>query len=252
MNFHRQSRRFSLVVILAVAAMLAAVAHATTALADPITPGSKSSSTKAPSKKPSHSSLRLGLFELAQIDSANIVMLGDSLTERGPWAEITGCPTIANRGIGGDQSSGVLRRLNGVVKLRPSAVFLMIGINDILSDVPVSTIADNVKQTVDRLVEADARVYLTLALPVTQDVRRNANSRVHELNAAYRKLADRPGVTLVDFLDKVQTPDGALRAPLSIDGVHLSADGYRVWRDSIAPLIKIHCQGKGLPVTQAR
>jgi len=242
--------------------MLAAAAHGTTALADPNSSssksssdkssGNKSSSNKPPSKKPSHSSLRLGLFELAQIDSANIVMLGDSLTERGPWAEITGCPTIANRGIGGDQSSGVLRRLNGVVKLRPSAVFLMIGINDILSDVPVSTIADNVKQTVDRLVEADARVYLTLALPVTHDVRRNANSKVHDLNAAYRRLADRPGVTLVDFLDKVQTPDGALRDPLSIDGVHLSAEGYRVWRDSIAPLIKIHCQGKGLPVTQAR
>jgi lysophospholipase L1-like esterase len=238
--------------MLALVAVMAPTAHDTTALADPNSVSTKSSSTKSPSKKPSHRSLRMGLFDLAQIDSANIVMLGDSLTERGPWSEITGCAAIANRGIGGDQSSGVLRRLDGVTKLRPSAVFLMIGINDILSDVPVSAIAANVKQTVDGLVEADARVYLTLALPVTRDARKSANSKVHELNAAYRRLADQPNVTLVDFLDKVQTPDGALRAELSIDGVHLSAQGYRIWRDSIAPLIKIHCQGNGLPVTQAR
>ncbi|HZV20619.1 MAG TPA: GDSL-type esterase/lipase family protein, partial [Hyphomicrobiales bacterium] len=80
-----------------------------------------------------HRTQRLGMFSLSKITSAPVVMLGDSLTKRAQWAEITGCPFLANRGIGGDTSAGVLSRLEESLKLRPRAVFLMIGINDITS-----------------------------------------------------------------------------------------------------------------------
>jgi lysophospholipase L1-like esterase len=228
--------RFWQIGALAIIAVLALSAHDTKA-ADP----------KSPIKKPSYRSLRLGMFDLAQIDSANIVMLGDSLTERAQWSEITGCPFVANRGIGGDESPGVLRRLDGIIKLHPSAVFLMIGINDVLSDVPINTIAANVQQTIDTLTKADAHVYLTMVLPVTRKVRSSINSKVGELNATYRKLADRTNVSLVDFRGEMSTPDGALRDELSIDGVHLSPEGYRVWRDAIVPLVDTHCQRKAIP-----
>jgi lysophospholipase L1-like esterase len=191
----------------------------------------------------------MGMFDLARINSAKIVMLGDSLTERAPWSEITGCPSLANRGIGGDESPGVLRRLEGIIKLHPSAVFIMIGVNDVLDEVPIHTIAANVQQTIETLTKANIHVYLTTVLPVTSAVRHGVNVKINELNAEYRKLADHPNVSLVNFVEKMQTPDGALRDELSTDGVHLSPEGYRVWRDSIMPLIKADCQLQGQPVT---
>src|SRR5271165_261445 len=66
-----------------------------------------------PSRKLSYKDVRRGLFALSKMQTASIVMLGDSLTEGGPWLELTGCPSIVNRGIGGDTTKGVLGRLDG-------------------------------------------------------------------------------------------------------------------------------------------
>jgi lysophospholipase L1-like esterase/cell division septation protein DedD len=195
-----------------------------------------------PIKKPSYRSRRLAMFALTQIDFATVVMLGDSLTERAQWSEITGCPFVANRGIGGDESAGVVRRLDDVTKLKPAAVFLMIGINDILSNVPPETIVDNVQQTIETLTKAGTHVYLTLVLPGTSRVSHKIIPKVDELNAAYRKLAAQPNVSLVDFLNKAQNQEGFLRDELSADGIHLTPKGYRLWRDAIMPLVRRHCQ----------
>jgi lysophospholipase L1-like esterase len=193
-------------------------------------------------KKPTHRSLREGMFALSRMDSASVVMLGDSLTERGQWAEITGCQSLANRGIGGDDSGGVLRRVGEVIKLKPSAVFLMVGVNDVNSSVPTETIVDNVRQTIERLTKGGAQVQLTLVLPVTKSYPRQLNVKVNELNGAYRKLAEETKTAVIDLRHKMQTTDGSLRDALSIDGLHLSAEGYRVWRDAIEPLVLQHCQ----------
>src|SRR5438105_5617872 len=82
-------------------------------------------------RKLSYHEYRRGLFALSKIEAASIVMLGDSLTEGAPWRELTGCADLVNRGIGGDTTSGVLARLDEVLKLKPRAIFLMIGVNDI-------------------------------------------------------------------------------------------------------------------------
>jgi lysophospholipase L1-like esterase len=194
-----------------------------------------------PRKKPSYRGQRQSMFALAKIDFSPVVMLGDSLTERAQWSEITGCGLVVNRGIGGDDSAGVLRRLDDVIRLKPAAVFLMIGVNDVLSSVPTDKVVDNVRQTVERLAGAGARVYLTLTLPVSHRFART-NAKVDELNVAYRTLATQLNVTLVDFRAKARTGDGYLRDELSLDGVHLTPAGYRVWRDAVTPLIKAHCR----------
>jgi lysophospholipase L1-like esterase len=199
-------------------------------------------------KPPSHRSLRQGMFDLSKIDFASVVMLGDSLTERAQWSEITGCHFVANRGIGGDQSSHLLKRLDDVVKLKPAAVFLMVGVNDIITSVPIDTILDNVERMIVRLKQNGSRVYLTLVLPVAHSFSRKINPKVDELNAAYVKLAGRLDVPLVDFTAKTRTSDGALRDELSLDGIHLKTEGYRLWRDAIAPLVAQHCPPRPAPV----
>ena len=195
-----------------------------------------------PTKKPGYRARREGMFALTTLSSASVVMLGDSLTERAQWSEITGCPFVANRGIGADDSAGVLRRVDDVTKLKPSAVFLMIGVNDVASSVPTETIVDNVRQTITTLSDAGAKVYLQLVLPVTQGFPRKINPKVTELNAAYLALAQETKATIVDFRSQARTEDGFLREELSVDGIHLTPAGYRVWRDAITPLVRSHCQ----------
>src|SRR5919199_5722857 len=56
--------------------------------------------------------------------TADIVMLGDSLTEEGNWTEVLPGWRVINRGIGGDTSAGVLKRLSEVIRRNPQVVFL--------------------------------------------------------------------------------------------------------------------------------
>jgi lysophospholipase L1-like esterase len=181
------------------------------------------------------------MFDLTKMDFATVVMLGDSLTEAAQWSEITGCPFVANRGIGADDSAGVLQRVEEVIALKPTAVFLMIGINDVNSSVPAVKIVANVRQTIERLTKAGIHVYLTLVLPVAKSFSQQINPKVEELNAAYQELAVQTGASVVDFRQGVQTESGFLRDELSIDGVHLTPAGYRLWRDAVAPYIRKHC-----------
>ncbi len=213
----------------------------------PLAANPDGATAQAESKKPSHRSIRQGMFALSQIDFATVVMLGDSLTEGGQWSEITGCPYVANRGIGSDDSAGVVRRLDEVTKLKPSAVFLMIGVNDVASGVPTETIVDNVRQTIKTLTKARAQVYLTLVLPVAQIFTRKINPKITELNAAYVALAKETKATLVDFRSEMRNEDGYLRDELTIDGIHLIPDGYRMWRDAVMPLIAKHCVPSAVP-----
>src|SRR5262245_42569936 len=73
---------------------------------------------------------KLASFEQAAGD-ADVIMLGDSITEKIDWRELFPGVSILNRGIGGDTSAGVLKRLDEVIARHPKIVFLMVGVNDL-------------------------------------------------------------------------------------------------------------------------
>lgn len=60
-----------------------------------------------------------------------IVFLGDSLIDKGEWNELLSNEDIANRGINGDTTEGVLNRIDSVIALVPKKAFIMIGTNDV-------------------------------------------------------------------------------------------------------------------------
>ncbi len=92
-------------------------------------------------------------FELLQNSEKTyrFVMIGDSITDHGEWNELINRDDIINRGIGGDNTYGVLKRLDN---LNPSLkkAFVMIGVND----VPiwkVNVAYDNYKKIVELLIK---------------------------------------------------------------------------------------------------
>jgi len=191
----------------------------------------------------SYYEVRRGLFAMSKIQTAPIVMAGDSLTEAGPWTDLTGCLSIANRGIGGDTTRRLLDRLDDVVALKPRAVFLMIGVNDVTLGIPRDASVDNLRGILARVTGSGAQAFVSYVLPVTASYpKKNVNREIPPLNAAFAKLiVDRPGITPVDARPQLQRPDGTLREEFAYDGLHLTPRGYAVLRDAIAPHVDRYC-----------
>jgi len=212
---------------LATAMMVAAV---TSALAEPA------------ARKLSYYDFRRGVFALSKVETAPIVMLGDSLTEAAPWDELTGCRQVVNRGIGGDTTKGVLGRLDEVLALKPRAVFLMIGVNDISRHIPKEASVENLRAILTGLERAEIRTFAAYVLPVAASRRKQFNDSITALNAGFaRVLAEHPNMQIIDLRPLVRGSDGYLREELSYDGLHLDAKGYAIWRDAIAPHVAQYC-----------
>jgi GDSL-like Lipase/Acylhydrolase family len=149
----------------------------------------------------------------------SIIMLGDSITEQAPWAEITGCPSLVNYGIGGDTSEGVLARIDDVIRAKSDAVFLMVGANDVRFRTPVSESAANIETIAKRLMGAGIKVIIHPVLPID-----GAEASVAHLNRDVAERLAQADIAIVAL--PIEATD--LR-----DGLHLRASAYAKWRDTI-------------------
>ena len=116
-----------------------------------------------------------------QQDQGAVVFLGDSITQG--WEKTLAATfpgmKIANRGIDGDTSRGVLLRLaDDVLALKPRAVVLLIGTNDIEEGATPETVASDI-----RLILADLKqhnptmpVVLCQIFPSSTSMRRPAET----------------------------------------------------------------------------
>ncbi len=92
---------------------------------------------------------KVTLFNLLPNTKNEIIFLGNSITDIGEWAEIWKNHNVKNRGISGDNTFGVLARLDEVLSSKPKKIFIMIGINDIAKNTPDSVIVANYKKIID-------------------------------------------------------------------------------------------------------
>jgi hypothetical protein len=165
-----------------------------------------------------------------------VVMLGDSLTEFGDWAEILDFDAVANRGVAKDTTEGLLRRID-VSSGHDGIVFLMIGTNDIAQQMKTSAIAGRYRKIVAALNDRGNRVYAESVLFSQDNVA--FNRRVVELNAAIAQLcAEARNCTYID-VNKAVAPDGSIPAERTFDGVHVNMAGYRAWGKAIRPYMPV-------------
>jgi lysophospholipase L1-like esterase len=182
-----------------------------------------------------HYEARQALFE-AETSDADIIMLGDSLIEVGHWTELLP-GKVANRGIGGDTSKGVLNRLEQVLKPHPSVVCLLIGTNDLLLGRAVEEITQTISSTVDWLQVHGASVVLTSVPFVGGSFPIHINSEVTRLNASLRNLAVSRGTGFVD-LNELTAENRQLAREDTIEGLHLSNKAYKKWAAALRPVLQ--------------
>ncbi|MCX7625861.1 MAG: alpha/beta hydrolase-fold protein [Candidatus Sumerlaeaceae bacterium] len=148
---------------------------------------------------------------------------------------------MINRGISGDRigvtNRGILHRLEcSVFALRPRAVFILNGTNDL------SVTARTGQPTVDQIVETYCEVLrriherlpdcclFAVSCTPTRDAYAHISPLIAEFNAKLRQELKKwdEWVSWVETYAECVGPDGLLRPELSRDGLHVNDQGYAI------------------------
>jgi lysophospholipase L1-like esterase len=171
-------------------------------------------------------------------DTGAIVFFGDSITEG--WDLSQAFPNLktANRGISGDTSRGMLGRLpDNVLDLKPQAVVLLCGINDLSQKNQLGTpesIAANIRSMIEAMVAANPQTPFLVC--ETLPCGAVPAETIRATNAAIAKtLAGFPSVHLVKTHSPFLKPDGSQNEALFKDRTHPNAAGYAVWQAALEP-----------------
>lgn len=166
----------------------------------------------------------------------DVIFLGDSITDEMNWSAAFPEKSTINLGINGDTTAGVLKRLESIINIQADQMFLMIGINDLFRGRSVQGILERYQLIITSLQSSVNTLYVQSVLPVTY---RNfeLDTQIQEINRALERMASEyTHVIYVDLYSKMEV-DGVLNQEYTNDGIHLTADGYAVWLDTITPFI---------------
>jgi lysophospholipase L1-like esterase len=187
---------------------------------------------------PEHTPQRLAKFAAEPIVTGRVIFLGNSITEMGDWKKATGDTTVVNRGIGGDITFGILKRLKDITDRQPSKVFMLVGINDIGKDIPDAVIADNELKIVKAIHDKcpQTKVYVESVLPVNSTIKNfpqhyDKEEHVLALNKLLQANAAAGNYTFVDIFHLFVDADGRLQAQYTYEGLHVKPPAYVVWVD---------------------
>lgn len=185
---------------------------------------------------PEHYKKRTQLFAKEKASTGKILFLGNSITEGGDWKKLLGDSTVVNRGIGGDVTFGVLKRLDEVARFKPSKVFLLIGINDLSKGIPEEVVLQNIFTIVSELKTKSpgTTVFVQSLLPVNPSFKNfpagyALNESVIAINTQLSKIEKKFGYTYIDIFKGFADKDGLMTTRFSTDGLHLNLAGYQHW-----------------------
>ncbi len=178
-------------------------------------------------------------------DQGALVFLGDSITQgwdekgrtlAGFFPEVK----VANRGISGDTTRGVLIRLDeDVLALHPRGVVLLIGTNDLDEGAEPWVAASNVRLIVEALRRANPTmpVVLCQVFPSSEEKNRPAG-KILRINQLFKEVVrDEPQVTLVDTWTLFAKADGDAKLEEMPDLLHPNDGGYAKWTAALRPIL---------------
>ncbi|MCU4677378.1 GDSL-type esterase/lipase family protein [Catenovulum sp. 2E275] len=195
---------------------------------------------------------RIKSFKNEPLEFGDIVYIGDSITEKGrDWGKKFQLNQVKNRGIAGDLTDGVLKRLDEITYFKPKAVFILIGVNDLFNlhhkeaggnfkydkIVPsVEFIGDNILKIALRIHQqsADTQIYVRTVLPTR---RAYLKTDIVKLNSIIKQNEQQGVYQVIDLYQKFVDKNGDMQEELAVDGVHLSDAGYQHWVNVERPIL---------------
>jgi len=185
-------------------------------------------------------------LEVARKGDSDVLFMGDSITDfwRNPDGPYAGKPVldkywgnlkIANFGIAGDTTQGVLYRLrNGEGQgFNPKAVMLMIGTNNTSSNT-AAEIAEGIGAVILELQKnfPNAKILLLGIFPrgtPNDPVRKT----IAEINSIISRLHDGKRVHYLDIGAKFLDAQGNIPLDVMSDALHPGPKGYEIWAEAV-------------------
>ncbi len=229
-------------------------------------PAAASASTEAPAVRantaiipnlaPNFRRQHTNNVEIAKKGDIDLLFMGDSITDwwRNPgrgqpidgaipyggkavFEKHFGSMKVANFGIAGDTTQGVLFRLrDGEGQgYKPKAIMLMIGTNNTGRN-SAPEIAMGVADVVFELRKdfPDAKILLLAIFPRAGGAQREIN----EINPIISALNDNQHVFYMDIGSKFLGADGSIPRDIMSDGLHPTSKGYEIWASAVEDKLK--------------
>lgn len=173
-----------------------------------------------------------------------IVAIGDSLTEGLGVEEDFAYPAllqrkliddgytyrVINAGVSGETSSAALSRMKWALTLKPNIVILVTGANDGLRGIDPALIASNITKIVQLLKDQNIVVVLG-GMQMVQNLGQTYTTAFAKLYSDIARAQD------VIFIPVFLAGLGGKSELNQADGIHPTADGYRVIVDNIYPYV---------------
>ena len=150
---------------------------------------------------------------------------------------------MKNRGISGDRVESLFDRVDYLIDAHPKKLFLMIGINDINGGRTAEAVVRDITRLIDmwRSGAPGTTIYVQSILPQNEDMRPKAAEYVDvvlKANEEIKKLCQERGIMYIDLHPILADGEGKLAAPYTLDGLHLTGEGYLRWADHIREYVK--------------
>jgi lysophospholipase L1-like esterase len=198
------------------------------------------------------------------IEPDRVVFMGDSITDFWKLDEYFPGKPYVNRGISGQTTSQMLvRTYPDVIDLKPAAMIVLAGINDVSRNTGPSTpemVEQNIMAMTELAQHHGIKVVLSSLLPVSdypflklqsgsapQQGGRGPRMRMTDahppgdilkLNAWLKDYASRVNAVYADYFGAIVDEKGWLRDGISADGLHPNADGYKIMAPVAAAAIQ--------------
>lgn len=181
---------------------------------------------------------RYDMFHALPVRSTDIVMMGNSITDMPIWPEFFSgtCGRVINRGTSGGYSYEMLDNIESVLAGHPAKIFMKIGTNDLGNSKGYGeSIAANVRACVakTKAMSPNTEFYIESILPAYNAGYRTPQT-IATANTLLKAIADEDPNDKVYWVELNSLYGGTtLSSAYSQDGLHLNANGYRIWCNAI-------------------
>lgn len=179
-------------------------------------------------------------FETLPNTENEIIFLGNSITDGCEWSELFQNSNVKNRGIGGDDTDGILERINEVTESQPAKIFILIGTNDLAYGKTVDYIMDNYVKIIDsiQIQSPNTKIYIQSELPTDDAIHfTRKNSDLMEINRQLKIMAENKKITYIDLFSLFANDENKMDAAYSIDGLHVNGKAYLMWKEAIIEFV---------------
>lgn len=174
-------------------------------------------------------------LEASPAPRGRVVFLGDSITQIWKLRQSFPGKPYVNRGISGQTTAQMLARMfPDVIDLKPAAMILLGGTNDIAGNTgpeTMTTIEENIEAMTELAKLHHIRVVLCTLTPVSdalghKETQHRPPAQILALNRWIRGYAKATHAQLADYYPAVVNAQGFFRRALTREGLHPNAAGF--------------------------